>query len=63
MAKRNAQSELNHDNWDQEDENEEAGEFKRASEEQMKVKIEMFIILEVILHSRDELLRKQSVEI
>ena len=49
MAKRNAQSELNHDNWDQEDENEEAGEFKRASEEQMKVKIEMFIIPEVIL--------------
>ena len=49
MAKRNAQSELNHDNWDQEDENEEAGEFKRASEEQMKVEIEMFIILEVIL--------------
>ena len=37
MAKRNAQSELNHDNWDQEDESEEAGEFKKASEDQMKV--------------------------
>lgn len=39
MAKRNAQSELNHDNWDQEDESEEAGEFKKATEDQMKVGI------------------------
>ena len=37
MAKRNAASELNHDNWDQEDESEEAGEFKRATDDQMKV--------------------------
>ena len=37
MAKRNAATELNHDNWEEEDEKEEAGEFKRASEEQMKV--------------------------
>ena len=39
MAKRNAQSELNHDNWDQEDESEEAGEFKKATADQMKVVI------------------------
>ena len=37
MAKRNAASELNHDNWDQEDESEEAGEFKGATDDQMKV--------------------------
>ena len=37
MAKRNATSELNHDNWEEEDEKEEAGEFKKASDEQMKV--------------------------
>ena len=37
MAKRGAGSELNHDNWDQEEESEEAGEFKKASEDQMKV--------------------------
>ena len=37
MAKRGAGSELTHDNWDQEEEREEAGEFKKASEDQMKV--------------------------
>ena len=37
MAKRNAVTELNHDNWEEEDEKEEAGEFKKASDEQMKV--------------------------
>ena len=37
MAKRNAGSELNHDNWDEEEETEEAGEFKKASDDQMKV--------------------------
>ena len=35
MAKRTAASDLNHDNWDQEDEKEEAGEFKKASDEQL----------------------------
>jgi len=39
MAKRNAATELNHDNWEEEDEKEEAGEFKRASEEQMKERV------------------------
>ena len=39
MAKRNAATELNHDNWEEEDEKEEAGEFKKASDEQMKVDI------------------------
>ena len=37
MAKRGAGTELNHDNWDQEEESEEAGEFKKASDDQMKV--------------------------
>jgi len=39
MAKRGAGTELNHDNWDQEEESEEAGEFKKASEDQMKGRI------------------------
>jgi len=39
MAKRGAGSELNHDNWDQEEECEEAGEFKKASEDQMKGRV------------------------
>jgi len=39
MAKRGAGSELNHDNWDQEEEGEEAGEFKKASEDQMKGRV------------------------
>ena len=37
MAKRGAVTELNHDNWDQEEESEEAGEFKKATDDQMKV--------------------------
>lgn len=36
MAKRNAATELNPDNLDQEDESEKAGEFKRATDDQMK---------------------------
>jgi len=39
MAKRGAGTELNHDNWDQEEESEEAGEFKKASEDQMKGRV------------------------
>ncbi|ODN03663.1 Nuclear pore complex protein Nup50 [Orchesella cincta] len=35
-AKRRPDKELNHDNWDQEDEPEEKGEFRKASEEQLK---------------------------
>jgi len=36
MPKRDAGNELNHDNWEDEEEPEEAGEFKKASEETMK---------------------------
>jgi hypothetical protein len=32
MAKRNATTELTHDNWDQEEESEEAGTFKQVRE-------------------------------
>jgi len=39
MSKRGAGSELNHDNWDQEEEPEEAGEFKKASSQQMKGRV------------------------
>jgi len=39
MAKRGAGTELNHDNWDQEEESEEAGEFKKATEDQMKGRV------------------------
>jgi len=39
MAKRGAASELNHDNWDQEEESEEAGEFKKATDDQMKGRV------------------------
>jgi len=39
MVKRNAQSDLNHDNWDHDDEKEEAGEFKKANEDQMKGRV------------------------
>ncbi|CAL8094159.1 unnamed protein product [Orchesella dallaii] len=35
-TKRRPDKELNHDNWDQEDEPEEQGEFKKASDEQLK---------------------------
>ncbi|XP_050300196.1 nuclear pore complex protein Nup50 [Anthonomus grandis grandis] len=38
-AKRGATSELNHDNWNQEDEPEERGEFKRASEDALKTRV------------------------
>ncbi len=31
MAKRNAANELNHDNWDKEEESEEAGTFKQVN--------------------------------
>ena len=48
MPKRDATTELNHDNWDQEDESEEAGEFKKASEDQMKVK--KFYLFEYFLY-------------
>jgi len=39
MAKRGAVTELNHDNWDQEEESEEAGEFKKATDDQMKGRV------------------------
>eukprot|EP00092_Neocalanus_flemingeri_P026082 GFUD01028268.1.p1 GENE.GFUD01028268.1~~GFUD01028268.1.p1 ORF type:complete len:707 (-),score=239.83 GFUD01028268.1:117-2237(-) len=39
MAKRGAGTELNHDNWDQDEESEEAGEFKKASDDQMKGRV------------------------
>jgi len=39
MSKRGAGSELNHDNWDQEEEPEEAGEFRKASSQQMKGRV------------------------
>jgi len=39
MAKRGASSELNHDNWDAEEAGEEAGEFKKASEAEMKGRV------------------------
>jgi len=39
MAKRGAGTELNHDNWDQEEESEEAGEFRKASDDQMKGRV------------------------
>jgi len=39
MAKRGAGSELNHDNWDKEEESEEAGEFRRATADQMKGRV------------------------
>ena len=43
MAKRTGASDLNHDNWDQEDEKEEAGEFKKASDEQLKVIVKRMV--------------------
>jgi len=39
MAKRGAASELNHDNWEDEEEAEEAGEFRKASEAAMKGRV------------------------
>lgn len=39
MAKRNANTDLNHDNWDQEDESEEAGTFATASQDVLKDRV------------------------
>ncbi|XP_044254758.1 nuclear pore complex protein Nup50 [Tribolium madens] len=39
MAKRTATSDLNHDNWDREDEPEDAGTFAKASEETLKNRV------------------------
>jgi len=39
MAKRVAARELNHDNWDQEEEEEEAGTFQKASEDEIKGRV------------------------
>lgn len=38
-AKRSAVSELNHDNWNEEEEGEEAGEFKKASEDELQRRV------------------------
>lgn len=39
MAKRGAQSDLNHDNWNEEEESEEAGHFAQASSEELKKRV------------------------
>lgn len=39
MAKRGAQSDLNHDNWNEEEEPEEAGKFAQASEDELKKRV------------------------
>lgn len=39
MAKRGAQSDLNHDNWNEEEEPEEAGKFAIASEDELKKRV------------------------
>lgn len=39
MAKRTATSDLNHDNWDREDEPEDAGAFSKASEDVLKTRV------------------------
>lgn len=39
MAKRGAESDLNHDNWNQEEEPEDAGKFALASEDEMKKRV------------------------
>lgn len=39
MAKRSAGSDLNHENWDQEEESEEAGTFAAASEDILKDRV------------------------
>eukprot|EP00090_Calanus_glacialis_P025265 TRINITY_DN3941_c0_g1_i1.p1 TRINITY_DN3941_c0_g1~~TRINITY_DN3941_c0_g1_i1.p1 ORF type:complete len:750 (-),score=306.61 TRINITY_DN3941_c0_g1_i1:63-2312(-) len=39
MAKRGAGTELNHDNWDQEEEREDAGTFKKATDGDMKGRV------------------------
>lgn len=38
-SKRTATSELNHDNWDEDDEPEEAGTFQKASEDVLKNRV------------------------
>lgn len=38
-AKRSAVSELNHDNWNEDEEGEEAGEFKKASEDELQRRV------------------------
>lgn len=38
-GKRGATTDLNHDNWDQEDEQEEAGSFMKASEDILKQRV------------------------
>lgn len=38
-GKRVATTELNHDNWDQEEEEEEAGSFKKAAEDVLKQRV------------------------
>ena len=39
MAKRSAGTELNHENWDQEEESEEAGTFATATEDVLKDRV------------------------
>ncbi|XP_055536350.1 nuclear pore complex protein Nup50 [Wyeomyia smithii] len=39
MAKRGAQSDLNHDNWNDEEESEEAGKFSQAPEDELKKRV------------------------
>ena len=39
MAKRNATTELNHDNWNEEEESEEAGIFVQASKETIEGRV------------------------
>lgn len=39
MAKRGAQSDLNHDNWNEEEETEEAGRFAQAPEDELKKRV------------------------
>ena len=39
MAKRNAISDLNHDNWNEEEEPEEAGTFRQANENTLKGRV------------------------
>ncbi|XP_015929764.1 nuclear pore complex protein Nup50 [Parasteatoda tepidariorum] len=39
MAKRTAETELNHDNWDNDENSEEAGTFKRVSDNELKKRI------------------------
>lgn len=39
MAKRSATSDINHDNWDRDEEPEEAGTFSRADHERLKKRV------------------------